>query len=68
MKEDMSGIRLASFAVIEELCANVALFLTTDSFLAKLAKDRKARKDGRRNRRTDNDSDAAGRRLKQVSL
>lgn len=37
-------INSASFAVLGELCANVSLFLTTDSFRAKLARVRKARK------------------------
>jgi hypothetical protein len=36
----------ASFAVLGGLCANVFLFLTTHSFRAKIAKDRKARKTG----------------------
>ena len=46
----LSSSRLAffaSFAVLCELCVNVSLFLTTDSFHAKLAKDRKARKEAK---------------------
>jgi hypothetical protein len=38
------AVSFTGFAVLGELCANVFLFLTDDSFHAKLAKDRKARK------------------------